>query len=180
MLAELIAEQAATVDVHAFTQDFIQAFANDDRTIDTSTCYEALVQVEDEITREDGIADCLAPTLSIQIADELFSEEDEDRTVSRVASGIWFLGAALPDIALAYRECEDLNNDVQRLMTLYNNHFKDAFASLYSFAAILSVVQAYEGQIMEFTNEYGSGKNAAEIALIVEQHFPHVPSEALM
>ena len=154
--------------MHAFTLDFIQTFAHDDRVIDTSTCYESLVQVEDEITREDGIADCLAPTLAIELVDELFSEGDDDRTVSRIASGIWFLGAALPDIALAYKECEELNDELQTLMTLYNNHFKDAFASLYSFAAILSVVQAYEEQIMEFTNEYGSGKNAAEIALIVD------------
>ena len=175
MLAALIQETGNTVDVHAFTQDFIQAFTNDSSVLDTTSCYSSLIQVEDEITRQDGIADCLAPQLSAEMIDEIFGEgPDFDRTASRIASGVWFLGGSIPDIASAYNECDEMNDDVQELMRIYNKHFKDLYSSLYSFAAILSVVEAYETEITPFTLDYGNGKNAAEIAKIVVKYFPHI------
>ena len=51
MLSALIADTEKSVDVHAFTHDFIMAFANSDKVIDTSTCYEPSIVVDDEITR---------------------------------------------------------------------------------------------------------------------------------
>ena len=43
----------------------------------------------------------------LMVVDELFNEDvDMDRTPSRIASGIWFLGFAIPDIVSAYKECE--------------------------------------------------------------------------
>ena len=77
-------------------------------------------------------------------------------------------------MAHAYNECDEMNEDVQELMRIYNKHFKDQFASLYSFAAILSVVEAFETEITQFTDEYGSGKNAAEIAKIIVKNYPDI------
>ena len=97
--------------------------------------------VEEEIVRQDGIADCLAPTEMLMIADELFNEEIEmDRTPSRIASGVWFLGATIPEITDSYRNCSEMADELDVLMELYDAHFKDGLASLYTFAEILSVV----------------------------------------
>ena len=59
-------------------------------------------------------------------------------------------------------------------MSLYNKHFGSALADLYTFAGILAVVEGYDEVIMPYTNEYGSGKNAAEIAKIVTANFPQM------
>ena len=42
MLSALIKEigTPTTIDVHAFTQDFLMAFNGDERVIDTSRCYK--------------------------------------------------------------------------------------------------------------------------------------------
>merc|ERR1712083_235515 len=110
MLSALFAEQAATVDVHAFTQDFIQAFTNDTKLIDTTSCYKSSILVDDEITREDGIADCLAPKLSSQIVEEIVEEPvDFDRNLARIATGVWYIGGTFPEIAAAYKGCDELD-----------------------------------------------------------------------
>ncbi len=140
MIAALIADTGKEVDVHAFTQDFIMAFANSDKQIDTSTCYQPSVVVEDEVARQDGIADCLAPSEMITVVDEIFSEgENIDRTDSRIASGIYFLGVAIPDIVDSYKECEEMKPELDILMGLYDKHFTTALGSLYTFSGILVV-----------------------------------------
>ena len=141
MLSALIGDVGKNVDAHTFTHDFIMAFANSEKNIDTSSCYEPSEVVEDEIIRQDGIADCLAPTEMLMIADELFNEDIEmDRTPSRIASGVWFLGATIPEITDSYRNCSEMADELDALTELYDTHFKDGLASLYTFAEILSVV----------------------------------------
>ena len=51
MLSALIGDVGKTVDAHAFTHDFIMAFANSDKILDTSSCYEPSPVVEEEIVR---------------------------------------------------------------------------------------------------------------------------------
>ena len=80
----------------------------------------------------------------------------------------------MPDIAAAYKECDAMNDNVASLMKIYEKRFADVFASIEAFAAILSVVQSKDGEIMPFTTEYGNGKNAAEIVKIVEKYYPHI------
>ena len=174
MLSALIGDVGKTVDVHAFTHDFILNFANSNKELDTSNCYEQSIVVDDEITRQDGIADCLAPTEMLLIADELFNEDenDMDRTPSRIASGMWFLGASIPEITAAYKECTEMQEELDVLTQLYDNRFKDGLASLYTFAEILSIVEYHQDRIMPYTNDYGSGKNAAEIAKLISDFWP--------
>merc|ERR1712013_118214 len=120
-------------------------------------------QVDDEITREDGIADCLAPKLSSQIVEAVVEEPVEfDRTLARIATGVWYLGGTFNEVAAAYKGCDELDDDIEKMMDIYDKHFKDIFASLSSFAAILSVVEAKKDDILPLTTEYGSGKNAAK------------------
>ena len=174
MLEALFTEHATpAVDVHAFTQDFIQTFVGDARMIDTTSCYKSSIIVEDEITREDGIADCMAPKLSTVLQDAMIESDVKfDRTISRIATGIYYLGGNFPEIAMEYNDCDEMQDDIKKMMEIYDKHFKNAFASLTTFAAILSVVEGYQQEILPLTSEYGSGKNAALATKIVAEHFP--------
>ena len=175
MLSALIGDVNKTVDVHAFTYDLIMTFSNSDKVIDTSACYEPSVVVEDELIRQDGIADCLAPTEMLMIADELFNDDGEwDRRPSRIASGMWFLGSTIPEITAAYSECTELSDELEALTQLYDKRFKEGLASLYTFAEILSIVESNLGVILPLTEKYGSGKDAGQIVKTIEFYWPTI------
>ena len=80
----------------------------------------------------------------IAVVDEKFSKgEMIDRTDSRIASGIYFLGVAIPDLVDSYKECEETKPELDTLMGLYNKHFTTALESLYTFSRILFVAPEF-------------------------------------
>ena len=91
---------------------------------------------------------------------------------SRIATGMYFLGDLFPEIAKAYEDCEELQEDIERLQQIHDRHFKNSLASLETFADIYGVMSTLKDQIMPYTTELGNGKNAAKIAQIVAATFP--------
>ena len=115
----------------------------------------------------------MAPSSSIDILDELFADErDFDMTASRIATGMYWLGDLIPEIATAYEDCDELKEDIESLNKIYDNHFKDALAGIETFSDIYGVISGLKDEITPYTTELGNGKNAAMIAKVVNEYYP--------